>query len=230
MDSVSDRVVVNARVLALSKSVGQLRIMNGIVVALLLGMAVFVIARELRGDQRRIEARSVTIVDDYGNTAIHLGALGRTGLLSVYGLDGKPGIAMFGGSMTVSGIGTPKAVEIAVSDLGGGIVKLFSGREIPCIALGASSEGLGIITLGGSPDGDHLYMGATAEGEGYLRVSSRGESRASIGAANDAGQLYLNGPGGRDLVTAGISNMQTGMVVVYDPSGRERRGLLTTRP
>ena len=101
----------------------------------------------------------------------------------------------------------------------------------PLVVLGAPT-GIGAVATFNGRGQELVRLAATTDGNGTVTThSSKGQMLVRLGVSTvGAGTVTTSNGKGQELVKLGVFTEGTGFVAVLDPSGRKRRGVLTTQP
>ncbi len=90
----------------------------------------------------------------------------------------------------------------------GGTVTTYAGNGTELVKLTTTTGGAGMVTT----------------------LDGKGQKLVELGATSRGGAVTTFNGQGKDLIRLGVTTDGTGLVGVFDPSGRNRRGVLATRP
>ncbi len=113
----------------------------------------------------------------------------------------------------------------------GGTVTTYAGNGTELVKLTTTTGGAGMVTTLDGKGQKLASLRATGGGQGaVVTYSSKGQKLVELGATSRGGAVTTFNGQGKDLIRLGVTTDGTGLVGVFDPSGRNRRGVLATRP
>lgn len=151
-----------------------------------------------------VKARAFHVVGEDGKVLV--------ALEQVHGSEGVVG----GGVTTLNSRGE-QAVRLGVTMEGQGIIAAMDGKGRALVRAGPSLTG--VKGVDGMVDTGIVAI-----------LSSEGQQLVQVGATDDGGMVTAMNRTSQHVVQLGASMDGTGIAILMDPSGVERRGVLTTSP
>ena len=122
---------------------------------------------------------------------------------------------------------------VAATNRGDGSLGIYSAEGKRLVGLLSTEDGLeGMIFTHNAQGRELVSIGATRRGQGaVVTYNGKGTELVRLAAVEGGdGAAFVRNAEGKDLLTLTSLTDGTGAVSVYDPTGRTRRGRLTTRP
>ena len=190
-----------------------------------------------------IQAKEFQVVDDVGSAVVTLRSWKLGGRIETRNHQGK---RLFSVAAADDGSGTlstynaegKELVSLGSTDEGHGALSTRSAEGKELVSLTAMEGGSGGALTTYNAEGKELVsLGMTEGGSGMVTThNAEGKELVSLGMAEGgSGTVTTHNAEGKELVSLAVVDAEgvmdgTGMVGVYDPTGRTRRGILTTRP